>query len=557
MCAESLRSSWWPCFWWSSQRRKRFAHKRPPQRHLSLWAWTGATLRAEPNGASAALAVVPADASVTMIEPGHRVVEQYGGRSGLRMARLGICQLRSCYRPAAHPSRPRSPRRRLLLRVHRVCQPRLSERPRASPKAPARLRLQARWRRAAASPPPAPLPAAPPATARGLRRPPVAPTRRPPRPRQPAVPPLSGGAARTRRSRRSTRRRRRTAGGWGPGGSSSGSSRGRVSRTGRRPTGRPGRWPRRDQRPAGRGGGEGGARARSRRRWRRTVAGRTSPGPSRTTCGARTDAERSAVSLAVGPQKIGAPIAWDVTTGQPSTRIAILDCGIYTESSAYKAPRRPAGHPDLRGKVVAETNFSNATTGADDWCGHGTLMAGIAAAKHEQRAVRHRWGGVQRQAAQRQGAGRHRRRARLLGGERDRLGGRQRRPGHQHEPGRRWCVLPDDAERRQLRLEHGRRGGGGGRQRRRGRGRDPRRSARELQQRDRRWGRSTRTTAGPRSPTTGRPSRWPRRASNILSTNFIGTYSTVSGTSPATPHVAAVAALLAVDAARLDPTRRS
>lgn len=81
-----------------------------------------------------------------------------------------------------------------------------------------------------------------------------------------------------------------------------------------------------------------------------------------------------------GPQKIGAPIAWDVTTGQPSTRIAILDCGIYSESSTYRAPDGLTGHPDLRGKIEAEMNFSNATTGADDWCNHGTLMAGIAAA---------------------------------------------------------------------------------------------------------------------------------------------------------------------------------
>ena len=81
-----------------------------------------------------------------------------------------------------------------------------------------------------------------------------------------------------------------------------------------------------------------------------------------------------------GPQKIGAPIAWDTTTGQPATKIAILDCGVYTESSTYKAPDGKTGHPDLRGKVVAETNFSDATTGADDWCGHGTLIASIAGA---------------------------------------------------------------------------------------------------------------------------------------------------------------------------------
>ena len=32
------------------------------------------------------------------------------------------------------------------------------------------------------------------------------------------------------------------------------------------------------------------------------------------------------------PRHIGAPIAWDVTTGSPAVRIAILDCGIFSAS---------------------------------------------------------------------------------------------------------------------------------------------------------------------------------------------------------------------------------
>ena len=78
-------------------------------------------------------------------------------------------------------------------------------------------------------------------------------------------------------------------------------------------------------------------------------------------------------------QKIGAPVAWDVTNGN-NQKIAILDCGVYSESSPFRAPDNQTGHPDLRGKVVLEMNFSDATTGADDLCNHGTLMAGIAAA---------------------------------------------------------------------------------------------------------------------------------------------------------------------------------
>lgn len=82
-----------------------------------------------------------------------------------------------------------------------------------------------------------------------------------------------------------------------------------------------------------------------------------------------------------GPQKISAPAAWDVTQGSAATRVAILDCGVYTESSTVTSPDGLKGHPDLRGKVVGEINFTTSTHGADDYCDHGTMMAGIAGAR--------------------------------------------------------------------------------------------------------------------------------------------------------------------------------
>jgi thermitase len=82
-----------------------------------------------------------------------------------------------------------------------------------------------------------------------------------------------------------------------------------------------------------------------------------------------------------GPQKISAPAAWDVTQGAASTRVAILDCGIYSESSTVTSPDGLTGHPDLRGKVVGEINFTTSAHGADDFCDHGTLMAGVAGAR--------------------------------------------------------------------------------------------------------------------------------------------------------------------------------
>jgi thermitase len=68
-----------------------------------------------------------------------------------------------------------------------------------------------------------------------------------------------------------------------------------------------------------------------------------------------------------GPQKVEAPAAWDTTTGSNTIRIAVLDTGIRST------------HPDLSGRLVAAQNFTTSPT-ADDNNGHGTHVAGIAAA---------------------------------------------------------------------------------------------------------------------------------------------------------------------------------
>jgi len=69
--------------------------------------------------------------------------------------------------------------------------------------------------------------------------------------------------------------------------------------------------------------------------------------------------------------KINAPQAWDVNRGSPSVKIAILDSGI----DYY--------HPDLKGKVASQVDFVHGDGDAYDdvaGTGHGTLVAGIAAA---------------------------------------------------------------------------------------------------------------------------------------------------------------------------------
>ena len=66
--------------------------------------------------------------------------------------------------------------------------------------------------------------------------------------------------------------------------------------------------------------------------------------------------------------KIQAPAAWTLTKGSADTVIAIVDTGI------------DLGHPDLRQKLVAGINITEPGKSPKDDFGHGTHVAGIAAA---------------------------------------------------------------------------------------------------------------------------------------------------------------------------------
>ncbi|ACN15734.1 putative alkaline serine protease (subtilase family protein) [Desulforapulum autotrophicum HRM2] len=65
---------------------------------------------------------------------------------------------------------------------------------------------------------------------------------------------------------------------------------------------------------------------------------------------------------------ISAPGAWDLTTGSPSVPIAIIDSGV------------DPTHPDLAGNLIAGYNFLENNTDTQDVLGHGTAVAGSAAA---------------------------------------------------------------------------------------------------------------------------------------------------------------------------------
>ena len=64
---------------------------------------------------------------------------------------------------------------------------------------------------------------------------------------------------------------------------------------------------------------------------------------------------------------LGAPSAWDLSTGAGVT-LAILDSGV------------DPNHPDLEGKLVPGYNFYDGNSDTRDVFGHGTRVAGVAAA---------------------------------------------------------------------------------------------------------------------------------------------------------------------------------
>src|SRR4051794_6319845 len=73
---------------------------------------------------------------------------------------------------------------------------------------------------------------------------------------------------------------------------------------------------------------------------------------------------------------VDAPEAWDVTTGDPSVTVGVIDTGI------------DAAHPDLASKIAAGWDFVDGDNDPNDLNGHGTHVSGtIAAAGNDRSGV--------------------------------------------------------------------------------------------------------------------------------------------------------------------------
>ncbi len=70
-----------------------------------------------------------------------------------------------------------------------------------------------------------------------------------------------------------------------------------------------------------------------------------------------------------GPQQVDAPLAWDLQNGDASIVIAIVDSGVDVD------------HPDLDDHLAYGFDFFSNDSDPDDQDGHGTHVAGIAAAE--------------------------------------------------------------------------------------------------------------------------------------------------------------------------------
>src|SRR5712691_7834573 len=74
-----------------------------------------------------------------------------------------------------------------------------------------------------------------------------------------------------------------------------------------------------------------------------------------------------------GLRTVGAPLAWELTRGSSAVVVGVLDTGA------------DEAHPDLRGAFVAGTDLVNGDEAPGDDHGHGTAVAGIIAARTNNR----------------------------------------------------------------------------------------------------------------------------------------------------------------------------